>query len=441
MSYNTIISEIIGICDKNIKFTGEFLKSKVIRGVEHAIIEAKLTYDPSKCEHCKTTKDSFNIVKNGSQITNILVGQFNSKPLMLRLKKQRFYCKHCGKTFIAQTPVVKKNCFISNKVKECINLELADNVSMKHIASTYSISSSTVQRVLRSNIFKINKNYLPKVLGIDEFKSLKSVDSNMSVNLCDVSTGRIIDIIPDRRKRYLREYFESYSKEARDNVEYITTDMYQTYIDLGKELFPNAKIVIDKFHIVQLFTRCMQKLRINIMKKFKTRSTEYKKLKRYWKVLLKKEYELNGVEFYKYYHYKKLTNTKEILRDLLQISEELAIGHKIYQEFLYIIHTKDIEGLGLFLNTYLRDKSVPIEFKTSINTVYAYKDLIVNALDTSYTNAVVEGNNNIIKSFKKTAFGFRSFRNLRLRILLRKNIKIVKLNSIKDIKNIQDAAA
>ena len=72
--------------------------------------------------------------------------------------------------------------------------------------------------------------------------------------------------------------------------------------------------------------------------------------------------------------------------------------------------------------------------KIFINTIYAYKDSIVNSLDTSYTNAVVEVNNNIIKSFKKTAFGFRNFRNLRLRILLGKNIKIVKLNSIKDIK-------
>lgn len=192
------------------------------------------------------------------------------------------------------------------EIKSCINIELAENVSLKHIASTYSVSTATVQRVLRSNVFKVNKQWLPEVLGIDEFKSLKSVDSNMSVNICDIQTGEIIDIVPDRRKRYLREYFESFSKEARSMVKYITTDMYQTYIDLGIDLFPNAQIVIDKFHVVQLFTRCMQKLRIDVMKNFNTRSTNYKKLKRYWKVLLKKDFNLNGVKFYKYVHYKKM---------------------------------------------------------------------------------------------------------------------------------------
>ena len=38
-------------------------------------------------------------------------------------------------------------------------------------------------------------------------------------------------------------------------VEYVTTDMYRPYIDLAKKVFPNANIVVDKFHIVQLLTR------------------------------------------------------------------------------------------------------------------------------------------------------------------------------------------
>ncbi len=57
------------------------------------------------------------------------------------------------------------------EIKSCINIELAENVSLKHIASTYSVSTATVQRVLRSNVFKVNKQWLPEVLGIDEFKS------------------------------------------------------------------------------------------------------------------------------------------------------------------------------------------------------------------------------------------------------------------------------
>ena len=441
MSSTSIIAKITEIYDKNIEFDQDFFKNETIRGIEHTVIKGKLTYIPDSCEHCNGENKDYMIVKNGNQIMDILIGQFNSKPVILRLTKQRFYCKHCGKTFMAQTPLLAKNCSISRKVKSCINIELAENVSLKHIASTYSVSTATVQRVLRSNVFKVNKQCLPEVLGIDEFKSLKSVDSNMSVILCDIQTGDIIDIVPDRRKRYLREYFESFSKEARSMVKYITTDMYKTYIDLGIDLFPNAQIVIDKFHVVQLFTRCMQKLRIDVMKNFNTRSTNYKKLKRYWKVLLKKNFNLNGVKFYKYVHYKKWTNTKEILIDLLSLSDRLSAGHSLYQEFLYTIHNRDIDGFEAFLDRYLNQDSIPPEFETAINTLYGYKDAIVNFLETGYTNAVVEGNNNLIKSMKKTVFGFRSFQNMRLRVLLRKKIHIKKKDNIKDTICIQDAVA
>lgn len=432
---------MVEIYDRNINFSEDFIENKNIRGIEHTVIKGKLTYTPEDCPHCKSENTNYSIVKNGSQNMDILIGQFNLKPLILRLSKQRFYCKHCGKTFIAKTDIVQRNCSISKKVKSCINFNLSKNISMKHIAQTYSVSTSTVARILRSNEFKVNKQWLPEVLGIDEFKSLKSVDANMSVILCDIESGDIVDIIPDRRKRYLKEYFLTYSQEARKRVKYITTDMYQTYIDLGKELFPNAKIVVDKFHIVQLLTRCMQKLRINIMKDFKTKSKNYKKLKKYWKILLKKEFELNGIFYYKYTYYKKMTNSKEILSDLLSMSEKLSSGHKLYQEFLLIIHYRDTLAFTKFLDKYVENEEVCDEFKTALKTLNANKEAIIAALETGYTNAVVEGNNNMIKAQKKTACGFRSFINLRLRVLLRKRVSFTRKSSIKDDFFIQDAAA
>lgn len=72
----------------------------------------------------------------------------------------------------------------------------------------------------------------------------------MSVNLVDVSTGKIIDLVSDRRKFNLKEYFSSYPLKVREKVRYITTDIYAPYIDIAREMFPNAKIVLDKFHIV-----------------------------------------------------------------------------------------------------------------------------------------------------------------------------------------------
>ncbi|WP_143153304.1 transposase family protein [Asaccharospora irregularis] len=77
---------------------------------------------------------------------------------MLKIKKQRFYCKHCNDSFMAENPLTDKGCFISRDVKISILQDFCKYKSMKLIAEEHCVSSSTISRVLR----------------IDEFKSLKS---------------------------------------------------------------------------------------------------------------------------------------------------------------------------------------------------------------------------------------------------------------------------
>ena len=49
-------------------------------------------------------------------------------------------------------------------------------------------------------------------------------------------------------------------------------------------MFPNADIIIDKFHLTQLISTALNKTRIMLMKKDKK---NYNKLKRYWRFILK----------------------------------------------------------------------------------------------------------------------------------------------------------
>lgn len=46
-------------------------------------------------------------------------------------------------------------------------------------------------------------------------------------------------------------------------------DMYKPYISLVKEIFPKAKIIMDKFHIVNNLSRALNKARIKLMNKDK----------------------------------------------------------------------------------------------------------------------------------------------------------------------------
>lgn len=64
--------------------------------------------------------------------------------------------------------------------------------------------------------------------------------------------------------------------------------------------------------------------------------------------------------------------------------------------------------------------------KTSIKTLKKFLSYIKNTLSNPYHNGFVEGNNNFIKVIKRIAFGFRSFRRFKVRIMICKNLLNIK---------------
>ncbi|MDY5795632.1 MAG: transposase, partial [Fusobacterium gastrosuis] len=81
----------------------------------------------------------------------------------------------------------------------------------------------------------------------------------------DAQTSKIIDIVEDRKLNNLIKYFSRFPKDVRSKVKHIVIDMYPPYISLVKTMFPNAKISIDRFHLIQLINRAFNKLRNSIM--------------------------------------------------------------------------------------------------------------------------------------------------------------------------------
>ena len=69
----------------------------------------------------------------------------------------------------------------------------------------------------------------------------------------------------------------------------------------------------------------------------------------------------------------------------------------------------------------------PQFFKVNLKSLKKRIHYVVNSLKYNYTNATVEGKNNMIKVFKRVSFGFRSYRNMRARILLRERFEIKKV--------------
>ena len=407
MEQLNFITNILGIKDKNIIIL-DYLDAGT-----HKEIIAKLDYPAPKCLDCQGQMAKYDFQKE-SKIPYLECAGYKT---LIRLRKRRFRCKVCGKMAVAETSLVKKNQQISTIVNQKITQKLIEKVPMTAIAESLSISTSTVIRKLKEFEFKSDLNHLPEHMSWDEYSFKKG---KMSFIAQDYDTRKIVAILDGRTQATIRNHFLRYSRQVRSRVKVITMDMFSPYYDIARKLFPNAKIVLDRFHIVQHFSRAMNRVRIQIMNQFDRRSHEYKALKRYWKLIQQDSRKLSDKRFYRPTFRSHLTN-KEVLEKLLSYSQELRQHYNLYQLLLFHFQEKQTDHFFSLIDETI--SSVNPIFQTVFKTFLKDKDKIMNALELPYSNAKLEATNNLIKVIKRNAFGFRNFDNFKTRILISLNIK------------------
>ena len=101
-----------------------------------------------------------------------------------------------------------------------------------------------------------------------------------------------------RRIRAVKPRFFIRCLKVRQKVRFITMDMSGAYMPLARRLFPNAKIIIDRFHIIQHLGRAFLKTRIAIMNQFDKKSLPYRALNIHWRIFQKEIRKLSLNSFH-----------------------------------------------------------------------------------------------------------------------------------------------
>ena len=420
MAHIYSIRNILEIKDENIQIENKTTE-EIYSDTKSIMFYGTLTYTPKGCMNCGIVNESHaDIVKNGTKTSTIKLGQFNFKPVLLKLKKQRFMCKHCETTFSAQTSLVDRNCFISNPLKALIAMELVEEQSMTLIAKHLNVSVSTVIRELvkAGEALRPTKDHLPVHLGFDEFKSVKRVSGAMSFIFIDNITHEVIDIVENRQQQYLFEYFMRFSYEARKKVQTVTIDMYSPYIGVINNCFPNAKIIIDRFHIVQHLNRCLNQMRIKTMNELRyVQERDYRKLKKQWKLVLKNTADLDYDNYFTHRLYDGMVSEYTMANYLIELSPQLRDTYELVNNLKSAIRHHHFDRFEQLLQD-SKKRTYPRKVRTVLQTLEKYIEPIEQSLIYTLSNGPIEGINNKIKNIKRSGYGYRNFNNLRSRALL-----------------------
>lgn len=423
MALTDYTKNILNIEDKNIYFYDDCFEIKKINNIETKIFHGYLTYTPETCPKCGCINNGpEDIIKwNFKRNCKIKITKVCNYNTIILLDKQRFYCKHCDKTFTASTNIVDFRKQISRDTHTSVVLDLMTKESEKNIAKRNNISTNSVNRILddiSSDKYVKNNGSLPTSFGIDEFSATKDTISKMAFIIVNQESRNVFDINNSRLSKDIYKYFTRYQKSERKKVKFITLDLYKPYYSLMHTLFPNAILIPDRFHIILQIRNALDKTRVSLCKKS---NPNYNKLKKYWKLLLKNEDELDKDNKRYSKNFNKELSQFDIVQYLINTDDILNYTYNLYQgiiksvknrdknKFLSIIHNVDLKKLNKYS-------------KKAIHTFLNFEKYIVNAFDYELSNGLVEGTNNIIKQVKHNACGYRKFAHLKARIMLIKGL-------------------
>ena len=424
MTHTDYTKIILNIKDKNIFFKENCLEIVNINNIETKVFHGYLTYIPESCPKCGCINESSNdIIKwNWKRNCKIKITKACGYNALLILDKQRFLCKNCNRTFTASTNVVDYHKQISNDTNLNIKLELMQKGSEKDIAKRNNVSSNHVNRILHQisedKLIK-NNGKLPTIMGIDEFNATKDTISKMAFIIVNQDNHNIFDINNSRLSLDIEKYFKRYSKQERDKVQFITMDLYKPYYKLMSKLFKNAILISDRYHIVIQTRNALDNTRVKLCNKS---NPNYKKLKKYWKLILKKEDELDNKKKKYNKHFKKEVTQKDIVTYLINTDEKLYNDYQIYQGIEKAINKRDKNLFFNIVNNNKNNKNISKKMKQALKTYKDMEKYISNAFEYEYSNGIVEGINNVIKQVKHAACGYKKFNHLKARVMLIKGL-------------------
>ena len=420
MYNNYYILNLLNIKDQNIFINTNNIEERKIKNKNYKIIEGILTYKPKCCPICGVVNESSNdIIKWGFRKNcKIKIPKISNCYSLLILHKQRFFCKHCNNTFIAETNLIDRNKNISNNTELQLNLELMQKQSEKDIAKRLDISVSKIDRKLNeiSSHKVLRHETLPTSMNWDEFKATKDTKGKMAFIITNNESGNIFDIKDSRKTYDLEKYFKRYSRKERDKVKHISIDFYSGYISLAEKLFKNADISIDRFHIVIQVYNALNNARIKLCYK---NNPNYKKLKDYWKLIVKNERDLSDEKKYSK-HFKKDISQKEIVQYLINTDKTLEATYECYQGIINSLNDKDFNKFKSII-TY-GNKNISDKMKQTLKLFNKNIKYIENSFKYDINNGIIEGTNNLIKCLKRIAFGYRKYDHFIARIFLIKGM-------------------
>ena len=404
-------------------------KSTLIKENNTIIYYVVLKNNIATCPKCGCTDCCIHDYRIKSIKHSLLI----DKPCILKYKARRFKCKMCGSIFYENNPFCQKDEKVSLQTDLLVLEKLRSHTAtFISVAKLFSITSQSVINIFDKYV-SCKRLPLSEVICMDEIYTKNMKPDKYICVLLNFFNGNIIDIYPTRHYLSLLQNLYRIPLNERKNVKYIVMDMWDSYKRVANDLFPNALVAVDSFHVLQHLNIAVDMVRLRTMKKFDKGHSKLENADMYYYMLKKfhfffktpyakledKLWDVNKIRT----KWDKLT----ILGYLKAIDGELTKAYNLaedYREFNYYCDINNFEEDFEDLVYKFSNSGIPefYEFtKMIIRWKYEIKNSFVFVKGKRLSNGKIESCNSRLKVILKSANGYKNFDRFRNRCMFAVN--------------------
>lgn len=218
--------------------------------------------------------------------------------------------------------------------------------------------------------------------------------------------GLVLDVLEDRSKESLLKWLDERGTAWCAAVQVACSDMWDAYQEAAEQKLPNARRVVDRFHVMKNLNEALTKARRAIQKEADEATQELLKGCRW--LLVKNRENLTEEQ-------------QQKLSRMLEASPELKSCYDLKESF------RDLFNQPLsyqaaeerLLHWIAKVEATPFKaLKSFVNTLRHWWEQILNYFEGRFNNGFAEGVNLKIKMLNRRGFGYRNFNSFRLHVLV-----------------------
>lgn len=316
-------------------------------------------------------------------------------PVTLTYAPARVLCGTCGKVKVEAIPWSEGKSRLSKGLIWLLAF-WCKLLPWKQVAHMFGVHWNTVAAAVRQAVdYGLAHRGMDGVvyIGIDELSRRKG--HVYVTNVYDLKEKRLLWSGEGRSQATLRAFFAEHGEALKPGVTGVCCDMWQPYIDMVKEQWPQATLVFDRFHIMQQLLRAVDEVRRGEARELKKTNPELLKRTRY--LWLKNPERLTDKQRARLGHLEKLNLRchrayllKESFREFFAYQHKGWASRFLKKWFWWATHSR-LKPLRDFAWTLRR-----------------HEQDILNYFEMRIHNGAVEGMNNKAKIVSHRCYGFRT---------------------------------